>query len=79
MKQYEKRDPFFTIRDVQVMIELTAHGQETPPHALTPIHEDFHNAPPTYMYYGEEVLAGNAPAYRRAFQRDGVGERIHIA
>ena len=78
MKQYEKRDPFFTLRDVQVMIELTAHGQETPPHALTPIHEDFHNAPPTYMYYGEEILAGNAPAYRRAFQRDGVGDRLHI-
>ena len=78
LQKYEKKDPFFALCDVQVIPELTAHGEEVPNHSVTPIHENFKNAPPTYMYYGEEVLAGNAAAYRRAFERDGAGDRLHI-
>lgn len=76
--KYEEKDPFFALCDLKVIEELTAHGEEVPKHALTPIHENFKNAPPTYMYYGEEVLAGNSAAYKRAFERDGAGDRLHI-
>ena len=43
-----------------------------------PIHMDFHNAPVTYMYYAEEICAGNIRAYRDAYDRAGVGDRLHI-
>ncbi|MBQ3692329.1 MAG: alpha/beta hydrolase fold domain-containing protein [Clostridia bacterium] len=78
LKKYEEKDPFFALCDLQVIPEIIAHGEEIPNHAITPIHENFKNAPPTYMYYGEEMLAGNSAAYRKAFERDGVGDKLHI-
>ena len=28
---------------------------------------DFRNAPPSYLFYGDEMIAGNSPLYERAF------------
>lgn len=39
---------------------------------------DFHNAPETYMYYAEELCAGNVRAYKIAYDRAGIGDRLHI-
>ena len=32
----------------------------------------------TYMYFAEELCAGNARAYKAAYDRAGVGDRLHI-
>ena len=79
MESYADKDPVIDISLVKTVAELTAHGEEVPKHAISPVYEDFHNAPPTYMYYAEEILAANAEAYKRAFKRDGVGDRLHIS
>ena len=76
--KYEKKDPFFSMSDLKAITEIIAHGEEVPNHSVTPVHEIFKNAPPTYIYYGEEMLAGNSKAYKRAFERDGVEDKLHI-
>lgn len=77
----EKRDPFFALGDVRMVERLTpkrADGQPTPSWSLYPAQGDFRNAPPTYLYYGEEVLAGNATLYRRAFEAAGEADKLHV-
>ena len=78
MESYADKDPVMDISLVKRVAELTAHGEEVPKHAICPVDEDFRNAPPVYMYYAEEILAANAEAYKRAFERDGVADRLHI-
>lgn len=78
MKKYALKDPLFDISALRGMGEIAAYGQETPKHTYCPIHMDFDNAPETYMYFAEEACAGNARAYRIAYERAGVGEKLHI-
>lgn len=77
----EKRDPFFSLGDVRMVESITpkrADGQPTPGWTLYPARGDFRGAPPTFLYYGEEVLAGNAALYRRAFEAAGEPDRLHV-
>lgn len=78
LRKYEKRDPMFSESDLRITRQLFAPSGTVPAWIMTPALGDFHRAPETYLYYGEEMLAGNAPAYRRAYERDGAGDRIHI-
>ena len=39
---------------------------------------DFTKAPETYIFYGEEMLAGNAVTYRRAFAKAGNEQKLHL-
>lgn len=78
LKKYASRDPLFTVNAFRGLGKIAAHGQRTPKDAYCPIYMDFHNAPDTYLYYAEEICAGNARAYRAAYEKTGVGERLYI-
>lgn len=78
MRKYEKRDPMFSETDLRTTDKLTPHTDPLPDWALHPAHCDFKNAPPTYLYYGEEMLAGNSTIYKRAFKKSGSGDKLHI-
>jgi len=78
MRKYEKRDPMFSENDILMTTKILADAENIPDWIMAPAQGDFHHAPETYLYYGEEMLAGNAPAYKRAYERDGSGERMHI-
>lgn len=78
MEKYASKDPIFTINAFRGIGFLAAHGQETPKDTYCPIYMDFHNAPDTYLYFAEELCAGNSRAYRAAYDKAGVGERLHI-
>lgn len=78
MERYEPKDPFFTVNAFRGTAVIASRGMETPKDTYCPIYMDFHNAPETYMYYAEEICAGNARAYREAYERAGVGDRLHI-
>lgn len=78
MEKYARKDPFFDVSAFRGIGEIASYGQKTPKDTYCPIHMDFHNAPKTYMYFAEEACAGNARAYRIAYERAGVGERLHI-
>ena len=78
LRKYEKRDPIFSEGDLRMTLNVIAEPEHVPDWIMTPILGDYHHAPETRLYYGEEMLAGNAQAYRRAYERDGSGDRIHI-
>ena len=77
-RQYEKRDPMFAESDLRMVERITPHTEPIPGWVLYPAQGDFTNAPPTYLYYGEEMVAGNASLYKRAYDRSGTGDRLHI-
>ena len=77
-RQYEKRDPFFSETDMRAVEKITPHTGQIPGWVLYPALGDFTNAPETYLYYGEEMPAGNAPLYKRAYERSGAGGKLHI-
>lgn len=78
MEKYEPKDPLFTVNAFRGTAVIASRGMETPKDTYCPIYMDFHNAPETYMYYAEEICAGNARAYREAYERAGAGDRLHI-
>lgn len=79
MRKYAEKDPIINIQAMELIEDVcVSFGEEIPGHALHPIEEDFHNAPPTYVYYAEETCAGNAAAYVRAYERDGSGDKMHM-
>ena len=79
MKALSKRDPIISMEAALQTRELARwYDAEVPEYTVYPALEDLTNAPPTYLYYGEETLAGNAGCYRRAFQRSGSADKIHI-
>lgn len=78
-RKFENADPFFSVSDIEMLQQLTSDEEEYPKYLVNPLYCAFRNAPPTYIYYGEEVLAGNAPIYKKAFQRDGSAHNIHIS
>ncbi len=78
LQAYEEKDPFFSIKDLKVIEEIIIHDETVKDYSLTPLDKCFKNSPPSYIYYGEELLAGNAASYKHAFERDGAGENIHI-
>lgn len=78
LRKYEKRDPLFAESDLRMTPQIVADAKNTPTWIMAPAQGDFHNAPETRLYYGEEMLAGNAPAYKRAYERAGSGDKIHI-
>ena len=78
MEKYASKDPFFTVNAFRGIGLLAAHGQETAKDTYCPVYMDFHNAPDTYLYFAEELCAGNAGAYRAAYEAAGVGDRLHI-
>lgn len=78
LRRYEKQDPLFSERDLRMTLKILADSESIPDWIMAPALGDFHRAPETWLYYGEEMLAGNAPAYRRAYERDGSGNKIHI-
>ena len=45
---------------------------------MYPEFSDFSNAPATYLYYGEETISANAASYKKAYEKCGVGNRLHI-
>ena len=77
-RRYEACDPMFSEGDLRMTEQLMPCDGPLPRWALSPARGDFTGAPSTYLYYGEEMLAGNAPLYRRAYERSGVGDRLHI-
>ena len=77
-RRYEARDPMFSEGDLRMTERLMPCDGPRPLWALSPARGDFTGAPPTYLYYGEEMLAGNALLYRRAYERGGAGERLHV-
>ena len=78
LRRHEACDPMFSEGDLRMTERLMPCDGPWPRWALSPARGDFTGAPPTYLYYGEEMLAGNAPLYRRAYARSGVGNRLHI-
>lgn len=78
MRQYEKDDPLFAEEDLRVMEKITPPNPPVPEWMWYPALGDFREAPPTYLYYGQEMLAGNASLYQRAFERSGSLEQLHI-
>lgn len=78
LEKYASRDPLFTVNAFRGIGLIAAHGQETPKDMYCPRYMDFHNAPETYMYFAEELCAGNARAYRAAYDNAGAGDRLHI-
>ena len=78
LRKYEARDPMFSENDMRMTLKVIYDPENVPEWIMTPSLGDFHDAPQTYLYYGEEMLAGNAPAYARAYERDGSGDRIHV-
>ena len=78
MEKYASKDPFFTVNAFRGMGLIASHGQETPKDTYCPVYMDFHNAPATYMYFAEELCAGNARAYRAAYAKAGAEDRLHI-
>ena len=78
MEKYASKDPFFTINAFRGIGIIASHGQETSKDTYCPVYMNFHNAPVTYMYFAEELCAGNIRAYRTAYVKAGVGDRLHI-
>lgn len=78
MEKYAAKDPLFTVNAFRGIGQLAAHGKNAPKDAYCPACMDFHNAPETYMYFAEELCAGNAKAYQAAYDRAGAGDRLHI-
>lgn len=78
MEELDKKDCMLDVKSMKHMAKFMAHGHKIPPHAIYPIYEDFHNAPPTYVWYGDEVLYINAAKYKEAYTRDGSRDKIHI-
>ena len=78
MEKYASKDPFFTVNAFRGIGVVATYEQEAPKDTYCPIHMDFHNAPDTYMYYAEELCAGNIRAYKESYDRAGVGDRLHI-
>lgn len=78
MEKYASKDPLFTVNAFRGIGLIAAHGQETPKDTYCPVYMDFHNAPDTYMYFAEELCAGNVRAYRAAYDEAGAGDRLHI-
>lgn len=78
LRHYEKTDPMFSESDLRMTLRLMPSDCEVPQWALSPAMGDFRNAPHCYLYYGEEMLAGNAALYHRAFQRSGTADKLHI-
>ena len=77
-RAYEKRDPLFSESDLRMTLKMTIHGKSSSDWCLYPSLGDFRNAPPTYIYYGEEMLAGCAPLYKKAYEKSGEADKIHI-
>ena len=79
MRHYSEKDPLIGLSTVERLKDLAAsYGEAVPHHAVSPIECDFHNAPETFVFYGEETCAGNASAYVRAYRRDDSGEKMHM-
>ena len=78
-RRYEKSDPLFIEENLRMLEELIPHTEPIPDWVLHSAQGDFTNAPPTYMYYGEEMLAGNEVLYRRAYERSGSGDKLHTS
>lgn len=78
LRAYEKRDPMFSEAEMRTLEVITPQNGEDIGWALYPAQGNFRNAPQAYLYYGEEMLAGNAPLYKRAFERSGSIEKLHI-
>ena len=78
LRQYEKSDPMFAEADLRMTLRLMPSDCDEFWWALSPAMGDYRNAPPCYLYYGEEMLAGNAVLYQRAFQRSGISDKLHI-
>lgn len=78
MSKYALKDPIFDISAFRGIGKIATYSVETPKHIYCPIHMDFNNSPETYMYFAEEACAGNARAYQIAYDRAGVGAKLHI-
>ena len=79
MRYYSEKDPVTSLAYVRQMKALTAFfGEPVPDHALSPVFMDFHNAPESYVFYGEETCAGNASAYVKSYNRDHSSEKMHM-
>ena len=79
MKSLAERDPIINMAAVLQTRDLARYyDKDVPEYAIYPSREDFSNAPPCYLYYGEETLAGNASCYERAFTRHGSVDKLHI-
>lgn len=78
LEKYASRDPLFTVNAFRGIGIIASFGQDAPKDTYCPIYMDFHNAPNTYMYFAEELCAGNARAYQKAYDKAGAGERLHI-
>ena len=78
LRRFETKDPLFSEADIRVIEKITPHAGPIPEWILCPAKGDFRKAPPTYLYYGEEMLAGNAFLYKRAFKTAGEEDRLHV-
>ena len=79
LRRFEARDPMFSESDLRMVDRLIPHDTPISKELLAPALGRFTGAPDTYLYYGEEMLAGNATGYRRAFAASGVSSRLHVA
>lgn len=75
-RKYEASDPMFSEGDIRMTLRLVPEGDND--RYLCPELGDFRNAPPTYLYYGEEMIAGSAPLYERAFERCDSSGNLHV-
>ncbi|MBQ7992490.1 MAG: alpha/beta hydrolase [Solobacterium sp.] len=78
MRKYAQKDPLFSEADLRMTEKLMPQGESAPSWLLTPACFDFSKTPETYIFYGEEMLAGNAVTYRRAFAKAGNEQKLHL-
>ncbi len=78
LRRFEAGDPLFSEADIRVIEKITPHTGPIPEWILYPAKGDFRGAPPSYLYYGEEMLAGNATLYRRAYRTAGEEDKLHV-
>ena len=77
-RRYEKKDPMFSEGDIRMTLKMVPGDMSLSEPYLFPELGDFRNAPPSYLFYGEEMIAGNAPLYERAFIKCGEAGKLHI-
>ena len=78
-KTYSAKDPVLGPGGMKYMKNMIFKAdRNTPDYAIYPSKMDFHFAPETYVYYGEETCLCIAGSYKEAYEKAGEGEKMHM-
>ena len=78
-KIYSLKDPMVGPGSMKYMKNMIFKAdRHTPDYAVYPSKMDFHHAPETFVYYGEETCLCIADSYRQAYEKAGAENRMHM-